>query len=629
MKKILFIVKIFVASSLIISCDKYLDIVPDNVATLDYAFKDRVRAEQYLFTCYSYMPRHGLPQYPGMFDDFTWSHSGVDWLSQQGYVILRDGNNVTSPILDYWKGEGGATNLWQAIRDCNILIENIEKVRDMEETEKRRWAAEAKFLKAYYHFFLMQMYGPIPIVDENLPIDASPAEVAVYREPIDDVVDYISRTLDEAAEDLPLKIEMEVSELGRITKPIALAIKAKVLVTSASPLFNGNTDYATLKDKRGVQLFNQTADPNKWVKARDAAKEAIEICHEAGIQLYEFYNPSLGLSEKSKDILTIGRVVTDKWNVERIWGSGQFGNSRILEEYTMPALHADHRGFVRSVTVPTLKAVESFYSDKGVPIREDVTYDYANRYDIVNTGTSHSYMMQSNVQTAKLHLNREPRFYGSVGVDGGLWYGIGRYNDQDQWPLNVRFGQISGRASIERFSATSFFIKKLSNFESVYNVREYLNKRWDFPVFRLADLYLLYAEAENEVLDQPNNDVYKYVDEIRNRAGLQSVAASWSNYSVFPDKYQTKAGMRDIIRTERSIELAFEGHRFWDLRRWKVAIENFNQPIRGWNIEGSNVADFYRLRTINTLNYNLRDVFWPIKQGELSTNQNLVQNIGW
>src|SRR5690606_40021427 len=141
--------------------------------------------------------------------------------------------------------------------------------------------------------------------------------------------------------------------------------------------------------------------------------------------------------------------------------------------------------------------------------------------------------------------------------------------DIDHCSLSERFGQISGRANIERFSATSFFIKKLSNFESVYNVREYLNKRWDFPVFRLADLYLLYAEAENEVLDQPNNDVYKYVDEIRSRAGLQSVAASWSNYSVFPDKYQTKAGMRDIIRTERSIELAFEGHRFWDLRRWR------------------------------------------------------------
>src|SRR5690606_14663525 len=143
-----------------------------------------------------------------------------------------------------------------------------------------------------------------------------PAQIAVYREPIDEVVKYIVKLLDEATVDLPPKIEIEVSELGRITKPIALAIKAKVLVTAASPLFNGNRDYATLKDTRGVQLFNQTEDPEKWVIAYEACQEAIEMCREAGIELYQFNNPSLGLSETSRKILTIGRVVTDKWNVE-------------------------------------------------------------------------------------------------------------------------------------------------------------------------------------------------------------------------------------------------------------------------------------------------------------------------
>ncbi len=629
MKKILFLINFVAISLFLSSCDKYLDIVPDNVATLDYAFKDRVRAEQYLFTCYSYMPRHGLPQYPGMFDDLTWSHSGVDWLPQYGYRILRDGNNVTNPILNHWSGEGGATNLWQGIRDCNILIENIGSVRDMNELEKRRWAAEAKFLKAYYHFFLMQMYGPIPIVDENLPIDASEKEVAVYRQPIDDVVDYIAALLDEVVIDLPLKVENEVSELGRITKPIALSIKAKLLVTAASPLFNGNRDYARLVDNRGVQLFNQTEDRSKWNRAFDACKDAVEICHEADIQLYRFNNPALGLSETSRQVLTIGRVVTDKWNVERIWGTGQFGNSRIIEEYTLPLLHGDHAAFARSVTVPTLKAVEMFYTKNGVPIQEDRDFDYANRYQLINTNVADRYVLQPNIQTAQLHLNREPRFYGSIAVDGGWWYGLGRYNDQQQWPVNTRFGQLSGRASIERFSVTSFFIKKLSNFESAYNAREYLDNRWDFPVFRLADLYLLYAEALNETLDEPNDDVYEYVNLIRARVGLGSVQNSWRDHSIFDTKHLNKAGAREIIRTERSIELAFEGHRFWDLRRWKIAVDNFNQPVRGWNIEESQANNFYTIRTVNTLSYTLRDVFWPIKQAEINTNRNLVQNIGW
>lgn len=628
MKKIILTLSVALAT-LITSCDKYLDIVPDNVATIDYAFKDRVRAEQYLFTCYSYMPRHGLPQFPGMYDDLVWSHSGVDWLPQLGYQILRDGNNVTSPVLNHWNGEGGATNLWQGIRDCNIFIERLNDVRDLEDYEKRRWIAEAKFLKAYYHFFLMQLYGPIPIIDANLPIDADANEVAVYREPIDDVVNYVVGLLDEAAAELPMKVVNEVSELGRITKPIALAIKAKVLVTAASPLYNGNSDYSTLVDKRGVQLFNQTVDPNKWVKAVEAAKAAIDTSHFAGIKLYELTDPSLRVNDSTRNVLEVGQIITDKWNAERIWGTGQYGNSRILEEYTLPALGPDHSVFVRSIMVPTLKAAEIFYSNKGVPINEDLRYDYTNRYELTTTTRADRYYMQPDRTTAKLHLNREPRFYGAIGVDGGWWFGLGRYNQEQQWPINSQMGDQSGRAGIERFSASSFYIKKLSNYMSAYSNTVYLDKRWDFPIFRLADLYLLYAEALNETLDAPNTEVFRYVDMIRQRAGLEGVEKSWRENSRFPSKFETKEGMRNIIQTERTIELAFEGHRYYDIRRWKTAIDQFNQPVRGWNIEGETDADFYRPTTLVNLNYNLKDVFWPIKQYELSVNRNLVQNVGW
>lgn len=629
MKKKIWIINCLLATFLLNSCDKYLDIVPDNVATLDYAFKDRIRAEQYLFTCYSYMPRHGLPQSPSMFDDYTWSNSGVEWLPQLGFQLLRDGNRVTSPILNYWNGENGATNLWQAIRDCNIFLNKIDEVRDLDEYEKKRWAAEVNFLKAYYHFFLMQMYGPIPVVDENLPIDANPSDVAVYREPIDKVVDYIVQTIDKTIDDLPLKIDLEVSELGRITKPIALSMKAKVLLTAASPLFNGNKDYSTFVDNKGTQLFNQTAEEGKWQKAAQACKAAIDICHEAGIKLYEFNNQSLNISETTRKVLTAGRVVTDKWNQERIWGIGHYGNSRILEEYTLPALHGDHASFVRSVTVPTLKAVEEFYTKNGVPIEEDVNYDYEGRYELVTTGIDHDLLLQQNVQTINLHLNREYRFYGSLAVDAGLWFGLGRLNEKQQWPVNCRFGQQSGRVGIERYSISSYYIKKLANIESVFNVKTYIEKRWDFPILRLADLYLMYAEALNESLQTPNQEVYKYVNAIRERAGIPSVEEAWATHSKFPDKYLSKVGMRDIIRRERNIELMFEGHRLWDARRWKIAVQEFGEPVQGWNIEENEPADFYMVRTINNLRYNLKDVFWPIKQSELSINRNLIQNIGW
>ena len=112
----------------------------------------------------------------------------------------------------------------------------------IEDVVKERMAAEAKFLKAYYHFYLLRMYGPIPILDKNIPIHVSSETVrAIVREPIDKVFDFIIEMMDEAIEGLPNEVTFEVNELGRITRPIAMAIKAKILVTAASPLFNGNT----------------------------------------------------------------------------------------------------------------------------------------------------------------------------------------------------------------------------------------------------------------------------------------------------------------------------------------------------------------------------------------------------
>ena len=612
---------------IIVSCDNYLDIIPDNIATMDHAFRDKTRAEQYLFQCYSYMPRNGLAQAPGRFDDFMWSHKGVAWLNQLQYTILRERNNANNPQLSYWSGTGGATNLFIGIRDCNILIERINEVVDMDQFEKDRWAAEAKFLKAYYHFTLLQMYGPIPVIKENLPISASKEEVSIFREPVDEVFDYIVQILDEAIPYLPLTIQQLVMEQGRITQPIALALKAKVLVTAASPLFNGNTDYKTMVDKRGVQLFNQTYDPTKWEKAVTACKNAIDTAHLAGHALYEFY--AVGLSDTTRLIAQPSRIVTDKWNPEHIWGTGHFGASRMSEEYTIPALEANHNPFCRSVTVPTLKAVETFYSENGVPINEDIYYDYQNRYELTVTQEEDYLSVQPKVVTAKLHLNREPRFYGSIGFDNGWWYGLGRFKENEQWPINAKAGEASGPRGIERFSITSFFVKKLANFNASYNNTSYITAAWDFPIIRLADIYLLYAEALNETLDAPNDDVYYYVDRVRERAGLKGVVESWSTYSVQSEKYKTKEGMREIIQQERSIELAFEEHRFWDVRRWGLSTQEFNGPVQGWYYQGEDDAEFYRVTTVDDVIFTNRDIFWPIRNYDISVNPNLLQNLGW
>src|SRR5690606_15885839 len=107
-----------------------------------------------------------------------------------------------------------------------------------------------------------------------------------------------------------------------------------------------------------------------------------------------------------------------------------------------------------------------------------------------------------------------------------------------------------------------------------------------WPIMRLSDLYLLYAEAINEAegpAGANSADLFHYIDLVRARAGLQGVKESWDNYTN-NQKYTTQAGMREIIQTERLIELAFEGHRFWDIRRWKTAPNEYHTPLRGWNM---------------------------------------------
>ncbi len=606
-----------------------MDIVPDNVATLEYAFRDRVRAEKYLFTCYSYMPGHGTLNNPGLVcGDAFWYHIDANSRVQYGWNIMRDGNNVTAPLLNYWDGENGGTNLWQGIRDCNIFIENIGLAMGLDESERARWIAEVKFLKAYYHFWLLQLYGPIPIIRENLPISASASEVAVYREPVDDVVDYIVELLDEAMPDLPLKIDNEVTEMGRITQPIALAMKAKVLVTSASPLFNGNTNYSAMIDSRGKQLFNQTEDKTKWVRAAQACKNAIDTCHLAGLALYHFSNSSLTVSGSTLKVIECNQVITDKWNCEHIWG--ETFNSSYMYLSTLPRLATEHERVVYQMLVPTLKMAEMYYTNNGVPVDEDVMYDYEGRYNLATSDIAHKYYLQSNFTTAKLHMNREGRFYGSLGVDGGWWFGLGKLTEATQWPLKFKLGEVQGgRIGSERYSVTGFYVKKLESFMATWSGTTFAEKKYDWPVFRLADLYLLYAEALNESLDTPNEEVYKYIDMVRERAGLKGVAESWSTYSVYPEKYKNKEGMRKIVQTERNIELAFEGHRFWDMRRWGKAVEYFTQPIQGWNINGKTSTDFYHVSTIDKINYSVRDIFWPIKEGQLLVNRNLLQNPGW
>ena len=653
--KIRHISKVLIALLFTTSCGDYLDVIPDNIPTIDHAFIDRISAQKFLATCYSYLPNdETAPNNPAMV-------SGECWIAKEGrgyfnffesdvWDMFRDQGfqTVGNPISNYWDGGANAKNLWIAIRDCNIFLENIYKPQDLTEGERARWIAEVTFLKAYYHYYLWVRYGPIPITDTNILVSAGPDKVRVYRDPSDDVVDYIVSTIDKALPDLFEQVTSESQELGRITKPIALAIKAKCLAYAASPLYNGNPYYANYVDNRGVHLFPVEYKAEKWQRAAVALKEAIDVSEKAGHKLY-YYDKYFGsISDSTKRTLNIRLAVTDRWNKEVIWGRSAGAINRLQINCDVRTSGNGLSSEITEALSPTLETVERFYSDNGVPIDEDKTWQelYKERYQTQAITSDYKYYMwysSNNPQvTAKLHFRRETRFYASLNFDRGTVYGKDKTlydtyattgtpgSDKTMEVAQMRSGETAGRTAAEKFSITGYTPKKMVALTSYVKENSYVGYAYPFPIVRLADLYLLYAEVLNEVKSAPDDEVYKYIDLVRKRASLEGVVDSWKKYSLDPNKPLSQDGMREIIHRERANELAFEGQYYWDIRRWKTIEQEFAKPIRGWSVTEGNPNEYYKVQTLQpSISFSVKDYFWPISQSALDGNRHREQNPEW
>lgn len=639
MKQIIKSIKFFVllcSIGILASCGEYLDVVPDGVATLDNAFSNRNSSEKFLFGCYNMLPNQNDPfTYPGNVgaDEIWWDFDSSGIHARSGARIARNDQNAASPFQNYWDGLRDGRNLWVGIRDCNIFLENIDRVPDLTAFERVRWVSEVKFIKAYLHYFLLQLYGPIPIVDENLPVNADPSTVRVFREPVEDVVEYIVNLIDDSMENLPDQIFETTTEMGRVTKAIAYSLKAKVLVWAASPLLNGNPDYINFKDSRGVQLVPTVADNTKWERALIAIDEAIEFCHGLGHGLFD-YNPGITLmSETTRLKYTLRGAVCERPvdnNPEIIWAHPAYTNANQFQNYCTPKFASFTSYAGTGEVCATLKIAEQYYSHNGVPIDEDDSWNYAERYETRrDTGSFHQYYIKKGETTANLNYYREPRFYAHLAFDRGLYEMLSMKEDETVMIENLS-GKVHGVIYSDAHITTGYFIKKLVSFRSATTTTSPTPHRFSIPLIRMSDLYLLRAEAANEVKDVPDNDVYQWIDLVRERAGLEGVVESWRKYSNVPGKPSTKAGMREIIKRERMIELAFEGQRPFDLRRWKDAMKYQNELVQGWDFKATDPVEYYRVTTyLNNRNFTTKDYLWPIRTASITTNNNLVQNPGW
>ncbi|MDR1865450.1 MAG: RagB/SusD family nutrient uptake outer membrane protein [Bacteroidales bacterium] len=645
------IVLIFALCATQWSCKDYLNVVPDDIPVIENAFANRYQAEGFLYGCYGTLPLHFSPnRNPALLGgDEIWLFEGIsgDVINTQMWGIARGEQGTELPVANCWASKQdtydrkGGFDFFTALRDCNIFLENIHIPADMNEEERQKWIGEVKFLKAYYHFWLLRMYGPIPLIRENMPISVDPEDAKVYREPVDSVANYIVQLLDEAMETLPMEILNLTEELGRATKPAAAALKGQVLLWVASPLLNGNKNYTDIRDSRGIQLFPDTLG-TKWLRAAEALKEAIDMCE--GIHgLYSFSEsgvPNTQIDSSTFYSMRSRGAATERWNREIIWGESPRGDfENILQRLSFPAF-SDYQqsGHLQLCYAPTLQIVEQFYSKNGVPLEEDKDWVGVDRFGLQTRTAAeleHKFYIAPNYKTINLHFNREPRFYGAITFDGGLFYGNGATPDNAMKTTKFPYGA-NGRFLVNKHSATGYLCKKviprLTGIANEGTQPTYYSIA--FPIIRLADLYLMYAEALNE-WEGPNGansaDLFHYIDVVRKGSGLKGVKESWTTYAIDAqkNKFTTKEGMRNIIQRERLIELAFEGARFWDLRRWNLAESFMNRPIRGLNKLGATPELFYQETVLYQPSFGLKDYLWPLRQDNLLKNNHLKQNPGW
>jgi hypothetical protein len=605
MKRLLLFIIVFSAAGALPSCKKYLDVVPPNTASLESAFNNSTAALNFFYSLYSFIPRlDNVGNAPEL--ETTDEVCIPNWNNHTAKGYIRGQLNSSSPYWNYWGTAGGnpGAGMYDGIRQCYTFLDNIDKTPNIDPADATRMKAEATFLIGYFHFVLLREYGPTITVAGATAPDATGSAYYPSRQPYDSCVHFISNLLDKAAAVLPATVTS--TELGRATSVICKSIKARMLLYAASPLFNGNSEfYSNFKNKDGQQLISLTYDANKWKLAADAALDAIQAAQAAGAQIYTSTIATADPFQKA--VNNYRYTMVDPWNAELIWGyTDPQGDPNDLFRLTTPRI----QGKTYNGECPTLKMVESYYTKNGLPIDKDPAFNYANRYNISGT-------------TILLHQNREPRFYASIGYDRGT-YAVNNTNIQ----LLMRSNETHGWSpSQSDFSPGGYLQQKGVHPASVLTSSAQTPVKYPWPIIRLGELYLDYAEALNEYSGPTAQSTYlPYIDALRTRAGIPGVLASWA---LAGKTSFTQDEMRTIIQTERTIELAFEGHRFWDIRRWKQG-NVFTQPVYGMNIKGVTATDFYQPTLVeNRIFISPAYYLMPISVSDLGINTNLVQNPGW
>lgn len=572
----------------------------------------------------------GIPDYSGI-NSVNVGAFKNPWTGMCDELVVGYGNSSK-----YNNSDRNAANMgfhrygdcYKYIRQANIFLQKAHPIMttgtqgdQLLEDELTQVKANVRFMRAFYHYLLFEQYGPIILVKDK--IYNATEDQDVPRNTVDEVIEYIDSELTAVASELTQEPIFEDKDYRAWpTKGVALAVRAKLWLYAASPLLNGGYREAlSVTNPDGTRLFPDY-DAGKWEKALAACKDFIDYAEAGRYELYKEYKDDNGaVIDPDKSVYNLFQ----KYTHEIIWATANndWGgmNGDAFDRRIAPRCEKNGLGS----TGVTQELVDAFYMKDGFPVSATAYLPQSTLYQEEGYGTykdqnDNFSKKYTNVTVSNRYLNREPRFYNTVFFNGR------------QWPVscNQVLFYNGGNSGVQEGQATLtgyMLFKRFNRSVSLTNPGVASQFRPSI-IFRLADFYLMYAEAANEV--NPNDArVLKYLNLVRERAGLPDIE------TLNPAIRGNQELQRAAIQRERQIELATEGQRYFDVRRWMIADKNGegrqNGYVHGMNVRGesNDKEDFNRIVEASQIVFNRKMYLYPMPDSEMRKTKNLVQNPGW
>lgn len=656
MKKILlYIFMPIVAGGMMSSCADYLDVDKYfyDQLSIDSAFSKRKYVDGWLSNAFE--PIQYITEGEGM----------RRWMSDD--IVKYEGRDYQNGNYSASTNNGDSENLllkaYEAVRKASTFIDNVDRCGELTQVEKADMKGQMRFIRAYAYWSLIRHFGPVPLIPEHgLDVSLSYEELSLPRASLDEIVEFIDQDLVIAARSLPMT--RTVNNMGRPTRGAALALRARILLWVASPLMNGNKDLFNVKDNHGRQLVPQEYDESKWAKAAAAAKEVMDL------GLYELYTiepdpdtpeyerPPYNAKYSDKNFpdgwanvdpylsyksIFDGTIIGSK-NPELIFTRTSRGNEQI-NHWVSNCMPRTLSG--SNLIGVSQKQIDAYYMDNGQTVQEAKATGYYKEDGFTTSDNplnpGGAPFLPANVSWQYAH--REPRFYASIAYCGSIWVCASANEAQYRNKQIFYYRDLNdGKQGFkEDCPLTGIGFKKFVNDEDAFTQGGYRMDKTENTI-RYAEMLLIYAEALNELTPGQSYTVEKYngetmtvqrdVNEIRSAMKPIRMRAGVPDFDDVV--YENQELFRTALKRERQIELVGENcFRYYDLRRWKDALLEENQPLMGCNINISDdetrIQEFYRPTVVASMPkvFTQRMYLWPFPDKELKRNVNLTQNPDW